>query len=46
MNHLKYRTFENRTKIEHSKSRHVQISDPHCTPVGVPIFKKKIEIGI
>ena len=30
MNHSKSGPFEIRTKIDHSKSRHVRISDPHC----------------
>ena len=30
MNHSKLRPFKNRTKIDHLKSGHVRISDPHC----------------
>ena len=30
MNHSKSGPFKNRTKIYHSKSGHVPISDPHC----------------
>ena len=30
MNHSKSGPFENRTKIDHSKSGHVRISDPNC----------------
>ena len=36
MNHLKSGPFENRTKIDHSKYRHVRISDPHCIVFKVP----------
>ena len=34
MNHSKSGPFQNRTKIDHFKSRHVQISDPHF--IGIP----------
>ena len=30
MNHSKSKPCENGTKFDHSKSGHVQISDPHC----------------
>ena len=29
-NHLKTRPFENRTKVDHLKSGHIRILDPHC----------------
>ena len=33
MNNYKSGPFKNQTKIDHSKSGHVQISDPHCSLV-------------
>ena len=39
--HSKTGPFENRTKVDHSKTGHVRFSDPHCISIG-GFFRKNI----
>ena len=36
--HLKYRPFANLPLLNHSKSGHVQISDPHCIAFKIKTY--------